>query len=150
MQSMQFQTPKVEKKGGGGFLGLGKLLKTIAPLAHVIPGVGTLASIGIQAAATGLGTAMEGGNLISGAVGGATSAATGVGMGAIGEALGITRPPTPSEAGREGYFGIGQARAANEGIIDEALGMQGPPHMKQYTQSGAPSVFYGQQYRGVY
>ena len=160
--TQKFSTPEVQKSGG--FLGgLGGILKSLAPLAALIPGVGTLAALGISAATAGAGTAMQGGNATEVALGGMQGAA-GAGVKEIDMALGLkgateiakptfTREPTPSEAGRSGYGGTGEAEMANRGngsAIDQALEID--YSRGKYTAElggGAPSM-YQSQYRGMF
>ena len=81
-QTTQGQMGQNKKGGGiGGFLG--GVLKTAAPFAAFIPGVGPLAAIGLGAAGGALGNKLQGGSLVSGALQGGASA----GIGAAGRSL---------------------------------------------------------------
>lgn len=80
----QPQQQQQQEKNGGGVKGfLGGLLKTAAPFASFIPGVGPLAAIGLGAAGGALGNKLQGGGLVSGAAQGAI----GAGVGAAGKSL---------------------------------------------------------------
>lgn len=63
--------------------GLGKVLKTAAPFASLIPGVGIPLGIGLGAAGGALGSALDHTNVLQGAAGG------GLGAGAIGAGKGV-------------------------------------------------------------
>lgn len=81
-QDQQQQGQQQQKSGGvKGFLG--GLLKTAAPFASFIPGVGPIAAIGLGAAGGALGNKMQGGGLVSGALQGGV----GAGIGAAGKSL---------------------------------------------------------------
>jgi len=61
MRALDEDIRGTKQKSGGFKAGLGKVLKVAAPFAAFIPGVGPLASMGISAAAGGLGSALDGG-----------------------------------------------------------------------------------------
>jgi hypothetical protein len=98
-----------EQKGGGvkGFLG--GLLKTAAPFAAFIPGVGPLAAVGWGAAGGALGNKLQGGGLVSGAAQGAI----GAGLGAAGKSLASGQGLNP--------FNNGAGRAMSNGMTAASL-----------------------------
>lgn len=112
-QGAQQQGQGQEKKGGGvkGFLG--GVLKTAAPFAAFIPGVGPLAAIGLGAAGGALGNKMQGNGFVSGAIQGGL----GAGIGAAGKSL----------AGGQGLnpFNNGAGHALNNSMTAASLPQMG-------------------------
>ncbi len=81
-----------QQQSGGGIGGfLGGLLKTAAPFASLIPGVGTLAGIGLGAAGSALGSKMQGTSVGQGLVQGGLGAGL---MGAMKPQLGQAQGPS--------------------------------------------------------
>lgn len=69
------QQAQQQQKSGGIMSKIGGVLKAAAPFASFIPGVGTLAGLGLSAAGGALGSAMQGGGVMGGAATGALGGA---------------------------------------------------------------------------
>jgi hypothetical protein len=116
----------VEARDGGGFLGsLGGILKTIAPAAALIPGVGIPLAAGIGAAGNLAGNAMQGNKLsLGGALGSAALGAGGAallggqginGIGGIGGRLGLGGGAAGGAGGAAGAAGQAAGAAGGGG-----------------------------------
>lgn len=133
LQNAQQAGQQQEKKGGGigGFLG--GVLKTAAPFAAFIPGVGAPLAIGLGAAGGALGNKMQGGGLLSGAVQGGI----GAGIGAAGKSLASGQGLNP--------FNNGAGKVLNNSMTAASLpqmgiGAPGPGPQLQLPNSMQPSL----------
>lgn len=118
-QGQQQQGQQQQQKSGGvkGFLG--GLLKTAAPFASFIPGVGPIAAIGLGAAGGALGNKMQGGGLVSGALQGGV----GAGIGAAGKSLASGQGLNPFNNGAaKAMSGIVPGTSMNQLVADSMSG----------------------------
>lgn len=124
---------------GGGWLdqlvsrnqdSVGNLIKNVAPLAAIIPGVGPILSAGLGAAGQAI---IPGSNLGNDIKQGAVSGAEGLGAAALGGALGVPGLSTPSlgSAANSVAKGVGAATAPSSG----GSGMSGIPGLSTITNA---------------
>lgn len=118
-QQQQQQSGQQQNRGGGVSGFLGGLLRTAAPFAGLIPGVGPGLALGLGAAGSALGTRLQGGSMMDSIIAGGTTA----GMGAL-----ANRAQTGSWSGRtpQGPQLNNQMSAASLPLPSMPVGGQGP------------------------